>query len=264
MTEGPDGLIQRSGYAREGFAARYDDYRPPPPDLLLDVLCRTARVERPELVVDLGCGTGLSTRAWAGRARHVVGVEPNPAMLTEARARTEVANVEFVEAYAGATGVDDGVADLVTCSQSLHWMEPDTTFAEAARILRPGGVFAAYDYDLPPAVDPDVDAAFERYLAERRSARLREGSWVGADRWPKHEHLDRIRASGRFRHVRELVLGGTRDGGAEDVVGLARSIGPELAETARAIETLRAAVEARLGDRVVPWLVGYRVRLGVA
>jgi SAM-dependent methyltransferase len=38
---------------------------------------------------------------------------------------------------------------LVTCSQSLHWMEPEPTFAEVARILRRGGVFAAYDYDWP-------------------------------------------------------------------------------------------------------------------
>jgi ubiquinone/menaquinone biosynthesis C-methylase UbiE len=263
VTEGPDGLIQRSGYAREGFAARYDDYRPRPPDLLLDVLCRTARVERPGLVVDIGCGTGLSTRPWAGRARRVLGIEPNPAMLAEAGARTDAPNVEFVEGFAGATGVDDGAADLVTCSQSLHWMEPETTFAEAARILRPGGVFAAYDYDLPPVVDPDADAAFERYLAERRQARQREGVSVGADRWPKHEHLERIRASGRFRYARELVLGGTTEGGAADLVGLALSIGPELGETARAIEALRAELESRLGDRVVPWLVGYRVRLGI-
>ena len=68
-------LIDASGYDREGFAARYDRYRPRPPLALLDVLCRYARVERPALVVDLGCGTGLSTRAWSGVAERAVGVE---------------------------------------------------------------------------------------------------------------------------------------------------------------------------------------------
>jgi predicted TPR repeat methyltransferase len=77
-------LITSSGYDRPGFAARYDRFRPRPPQVLLDVLCRYARVERPVLVVDLGCGTGLSTRAWSGVAEHVVGIEPNPAMLAVA------------------------------------------------------------------------------------------------------------------------------------------------------------------------------------
>ena len=34
--------------------------------------------------------------------------------------------------------------------QAMHWMEPTTTHAEVARILRPGGVFAIVDADWPP------------------------------------------------------------------------------------------------------------------
>ncbi len=47
---------------------------------------------------------------------------------------------------------EEGTAGIVTCAQSFHWMEPESTFIEVARILRPGGVFAAYDYDRPPTV----------------------------------------------------------------------------------------------------------------
>src|SRR5437763_12544657 len=109
-------LIDASGYDREGFATRYDRYRPRPPRGLLDLLCRYARVERPTLVVDLGCGTGLSTRAWAGRAERVVGIEPNAAMLAAAEAAP---GVEYRHAFAQETGLEDGCADVVTCSQSL-------------------------------------------------------------------------------------------------------------------------------------------------
>ena len=45
-----------------GFADVYDAYRPRPPAVLADVLCGLAGVERPTLVVDLGSGTGSSTR----------------------------------------------------------------------------------------------------------------------------------------------------------------------------------------------------------
>ena len=122
-------LIDRSGYDREGFSAHYDRFRPRPPQALLDVLCRYARTDRPELVVDLGCGTGLSTRAWSGTAARIVGVEPNPAMLAAAE---PAPGVEFREAFAAETGLDDGCADIVTCSQSLHWMEPEPTLAEVS------------------------------------------------------------------------------------------------------------------------------------
>ena len=93
-------LLRGSGYARTGFAAGYDSHRPSPPDALLDVLCLEAQVERPQLVVDLGSGTGLSTRAWAGRADEVVGVEASLEMREQAQAATSESNVRYVQAYA--------------------------------------------------------------------------------------------------------------------------------------------------------------------
>src|ERR671923_302448 len=215
-------LIETSGYDRTGFAAGYDRNRPRPPELLLETLCLYAGLERPQLVVDLGCGTGLSARAWAGRSERVVGVEPNGAMLAEAE-RAE--GVEYRQAFAQDTRLDEGCADIVTCSQSLHWMEPEPTFAEAARILRPGGVFAAYDYDWPPMVDPELDAAYNAYARRRRELREQRGIQRGADRWEKRKHLERMRASGCFSYCREVVLHSLEDGDADRIVGFARSLG---------------------------------------
>ena len=146
----------------------------------------------------------MSTRAWAERADEVVGVEASPEMRERAEQATEAGNVRFVEAYAQATGLPDGVADIVTSSQSFHWMEPTATLAEAARILRPGGVFAAYDYDWPPIVHPEVEAAFEEML--RRVGQRRVVGGRGRMRYSKEGHLERIRDSGHFRYVREAVL----------------------------------------------------------
>jgi len=261
------GLIETSGYDRANFAARYDRFRPRPPKALLDVLRLYARSERPALVVDLGCGTGLSTRAWSGAAERALGIEPNAAMLAVVE---PAPGVEYREAFASKTGVADGTADIVTCSQSLHWMEPEPTFAEAARILRPGGVFAAYDYDWPPAVDPEVDEAFHAYQARRRDARMARGLMRGADHWPKHEHLERMQASGRFRYAREILLHSIEDGNAERIGGFARSLGlpvadlsdDELEEELR-IDELEAVARRVLGDRTAPFFFSYRVRIGV-
>jgi SAM-dependent methyltransferase len=260
-------LIASSGYDRPGFAARYDRFRPRTPQVLVEVLCRYARVERPALVVDLGCGTGLSTRIWSDLAEHVVGIEPNPAMLAAAE---RAPGVEYREAFAHDTGLAGGVADIVTCSQSLHWMEPESTFAEVERILRPGGVFAAYDYDWPPIVDPELDEAFKAYQGRRQQARQARGIERGADRWEKGKHLERMRASGRFRFCRELLLHSIEEGNAQRVGGFARSLGLPVAdvnddelERELRVDVLEDVAQRVLGDRTVPMLFGYRVRVGV-
>ena len=259
-------LLRSSGYSGEGFAAGYDSHRPSPPSALLDVLCLEAQVERPSLVVDLGSGTGLSTRAWADRADEVVGVEASPEMREQAEAATTAQNVRFVQAFAQETGLPDGVADVITCSQSFHWMEPEPTLAEAARILRSGGVFAVYDYDWPPVVHPDVEAAFEEMVQRigmRRALR-------GQPRHTKDMHLDRIRDSGHFRYVREIVLHSRERGSAARIVGMALSLGPltvmlkeGVSEEEVGLAALREAAHRALGEREVGLFLCYRVRLGV-
>ncbi len=256
-----------SSYAAEGFGAVYHLARPSPPATLLKLLCRLARVERPRLVADVGSGTGLSTRAWANLAGEVVGVEPSPEMRAAAEADTSLSNVRYVEGYSDATGLADSSVDIVTYSQSLHWMEPQPTFAEAARVLRPGGVFAAYDYELPPAVDWEVDSAFEYFLLRVGKFRRERLSIPPAE---KTGHVPRMRESGLFRYVRELGVSGEDEASAERVVALALSLGPVgrlleegLTEEEIGLAGLRAAAERVLGDREVTWTLGYRVRFGI-
>jgi SAM-dependent methyltransferase len=246
------------------FAASYDRFRPRPPEALLDLLVRLAGGGRPRLVVDLGSGTGLSARAWAGRTERVIGVEPDEAMRAVA---AEQGGAEYLAGSSAATGLPDASADLVTCSQSLHWMEPEPTFAEVGRILRPGGVFAAYDYDPVPVVDPELEAAFETVLDEAKALREATGRispWTSSAPLRKDEHAKRMRASEQFRYVRELVLHSVEEGDAERVLGLIRSYGAvEVHSDELRLDELEATARRVLGDRTVPLWFGYRVRIGV-
>ena len=218
-------------------------------------------------MVDLGSGTGLSTRVWADRADEVVGVEASPEMRDQAESATSAGNVRFVQAYAQATGLADGEADIVTCSQALHWMEPEPTLAEAARLLRPGGVFAAYDYDWPPVVSWEIEAAFEEVMRRVRAGRAPDGRGM---RYAKEGHLERIRASGCFRYAREVVFHSRDRADARRIVGMALSLGPltvrlseGVSEDEAGLTALREAANRALGVRTADIFFGYRIRLGV-
>lgn len=255
-----------------GFADRYDDVRPQPPEVMVDILAQMAGAAEPTLVADLGSGTGLSTRVWAGRAVEAIGFEPNPDMRAEAEKRTptEMRGISYQKGTSTQTGVPDGCADIVTAVQALHWMEPHGTFAEAARILRPGGVFAAVDCDWPPVVHPELDSAWMGMHERLEALQKQTGVYDSVKRWPKKQHLNNMRSSGRFRFVRELFAHQIDSGNASRYMGLVHSQGGVVAvlklgvtDEEIGLHKLREIAERVIGERVVPWYYSYRIGIGV-
>lgn len=253
-----------------GFGAHYDDVRPSAPTALADLLGPIAGCRVPRLVVDLGCGTGLSTRYWCGRAELVIGVDPTESMLQQAQAMGGV-NITYRQGFSHDTGLEPDTADLVLCAQSLHWMDPAATFAEAARILRPGGVFAAYDYDWPPASSSwEVDKAYTDSMNLARRLEREHGLTYELSQWEKSGHLARMEASACFRHVRECLRHHQDEGGAERITGLFLSQGyvqsllkHNLSEKDIGVEHLRETAHRVWGSSRPLWFWSARVRMGI-
>ena len=147
-----------------GVAGHYDRFRPGPPEAAVDWYL-PHRVGR---VVDLGAGTGALTRLLVDRADDVVAVEPDDRMRAVLAA--EVPGARALPGSGEAMPVTDGCADAVIASTSWHWMDPDATLAEAARVLVPGGCLGA----LWTGADPDGP-----FLSEARSRIARTGPGGG-------------------------------------------------------------------------------------
>lgn len=257
-----------------GFENLYDQHRPEAPHQVLDILQSYVN-KRPELVVDIGCGTGLSTFIWKHAADRIIGIEPNPDMLRKAKEKlssdTDNGHIVFLRGYSNATSLEDDVADVMTCSQSFHWMDPDTTLQEINRVLKIGGVFAAYDCDWPPHAHWTVEQAYDQLIqqADELLQRLEkpEGQVLKRD---KENHLSNMKESGFFRFTTEIVFHHMEACDAERYVGLALSQGSVQSvlklgntELQDPIERFRETAAAYFQGNRRDVLFSYRMRLGM-
>jgi SAM-dependent methyltransferase len=98
-------------------------------------------------VLELGPGYGASTRPLAARVPSLTVLEYDPVLA--ARLRAELGSVRVVTGDATSMGFGAGSFSAVVCFTMLHHLPgaaaQDRLFAEAARVLRRGGVFAGTD-----------------------------------------------------------------------------------------------------------------------
>ena len=94
-------------------------------------------------VVEVGCGTGRNTTWLAERATEIVGLDFSEAMLARARSLVNDPRVSFIRHDARrAWPLADSSADVVIAMLILEHVEKlEPVFAEAARVLNPGGQF---------------------------------------------------------------------------------------------------------------------------
>ena len=91
-----------------GYADTYDEGRPKLPSKAIEIL-KTYTDNKIETIVDIGCGTGLSTEVCTLFADEVIGVEPSIDMLNKARTK-ENTKMRFIQGYGDRTGLEDEYA----------------------------------------------------------------------------------------------------------------------------------------------------------
>ena len=99
--------------------------------------------------VDVGAGYGLASELIADKVEHLILVELDRNMAISAYRRlADKPNISVVRADACSLPIADETADFVVFFDSLHYMSSaDRALEEAARVLKPGGILAIYDFD---------------------------------------------------------------------------------------------------------------------
>ena len=124
-------------FASAGMAAGYASSRPPVHRLILEIAwpCLAGH-QPPQRALDLGCGSGLSTRALLPLAAQCFGVEPAVSMLRQASAVAPVAAFAAGSAEQLPFGADS--MDVITAAGSLNYCAVEQAFPEMLRVLKPG------------------------------------------------------------------------------------------------------------------------------
>jgi SAM-dependent methyltransferase len=144
-----------------GAVARaYAAFRPTYPDALFVWLAEESLGRA--RAWDCATGSGQAAIALAAHFEEVIATDASAEQIAHARPHPRV---RYAVAPAEASGLGMASVDLVTVAQALHWFDLGAFFAEAGRVLRPGGLLAAWTYALFEAT-PEVDRIVERYYRE--------------------------------------------------------------------------------------------------
>ncbi len=176
----------------ENYARARPDYHP----AAIAAATRCLDLQLPlARAVDVGCGTGMSSRALVAIADQVVGLDVSRPML---RAAAPSAGVHYVQAAAERLPLATASAELVVTAAAFHWFDQQAMLAEAARVLVPGGALAVYtDYFAGRLVGADDCAAWlvDTYRTRlpapaRRSQFDADAAAAAGFRYVGEQHLD--------------------------------------------------------------------------
>ena len=144
-----------------GHADLYREARPTYPDTLFDWLA--AQAPDRALAWDCGCGNGQASVALARHFDRVVATDPSANQIADAEPRP---NIDYRVEPAERSSLADASASLVTVAQALHWFDFAAFYAEVRRVLKPGGVFAAWAYAACGTGEAAIDGVIEHLYGD--------------------------------------------------------------------------------------------------
>jgi SAM-dependent methyltransferase len=165
----------------------YDRARPDYPDELIDRLVALSALQRGDLLLEIGCGTGKATLPLAKRGFRIICLELGTQLAAVARAKlSDHPDVRVRQGRFEDLEPPDGQHfDLVFAATAWHWVDPAVGYRKAWDLLRPAGHLAFWGatHVFPEGGDPFFFEIQDVY--DEIGERLPPGT-----SWPKPGELD--------------------------------------------------------------------------
>lgn len=199
-------------------------------DAVNDALIERAQPKPGERIIDIGCGTGATTRAFASRVTSngfVAAVDISEPLLSHAKSQDgAVTEYRLIDAQSDPIGNSE--FDLaISRFGTMFFEDPSTAFANIPMAMRPGGRLVVVGWagiDGNPWFETPRDGAVARLGPPENS----DPNGPGPLGFQNIDHVNGILANAGFSNVtaeRTLIML-KHPGPVDKVAGLAASIGP--------------------------------------
>lgn len=137
----------------EEYTQKFPSYQETSRDLV-----RLATVAQNHLVLDLACGTGVTSQALLdvlAESGYIYAVDLSPAMLAVALKNVQASNITFWQGAAETVHeLMPQQVDRVVCNSAFWQMDGDQTLQSLRKVLKPGGTFT---FNIPATFSPVFD-----------------------------------------------------------------------------------------------------------
>jgi SAM-dependent methyltransferase len=138
-----------------------------------------ALVDRRRFAWDCATGNGQAAMDLVKHFERVIATDVSAEQIRHAAPHPQI---EYRVAAAEQSGLDDQSVDLVTVASALHWFDFGRFYAEVRRVVRSGGVLAAWTYHVG-YVEPPFDEIFGRFYHDVVSPYFAAGAKLVDERY---------------------------------------------------------------------------------
>jgi len=161
------------------IAKEYARFRPRYPEALFAYLASIAPSR--QLAWDCATGTGQSASALVEHFDSVVATDISEELMAHAVPHDRIM---YSKADALNSGLATGSIDLITVANALHWFHGEPFVQEVRRVLKPGGVIAAWSFAFAQ-ITPEVDR-----LTRKLHSEIVDPFWIEPNRIVEHGYKD--------------------------------------------------------------------------
>lgn len=156
----------------EEISDAYAKYRPFYPQKVAEIITSFMKSHGSsgvDIAVDVACGPGQSTFLLCDSFHKVIGIDISQHQIKQANqmcAKFGKENVQFIVGDAHKIPLESSSVDLLTIAMGWQWLDAEQFYAEAKRVLKPGGCIAVYGHGVQMFDNKRVNDVFEAYRQE--------------------------------------------------------------------------------------------------
>lgn len=155
-----------------GVADEYEQARPSYPQELINRAVEIAQLPQNAIILELGCGPGKATTAFAEKGFSMICLEPSKSASQLAKRNcTSYANVEIVNTSFEEYLLENEQFHAVLAANAWHWMPPEIKYKKAAEALKDQGYLILL-WNLTPQLPYEVYQAIDEQVYQIQAPTL--------------------------------------------------------------------------------------------